>query len=234
MVILGLSCFGIWQNILTAEIYDEPDPHSRAGPSDSSNTTFGSLARLADHQRWFLQNFGLGLVQGIHVDAKNKNPFAVIVSIIITIAAATITNLGIQKLSRGTLNLVNCCQWLWDLPDLGGNAIGLLVGIVDNRESLQGLEGFATLLLVHGDASQVVQLLPLLSRDVCAHVPGISQGQQGLVVGVLDCLLPLLLGTALCFDRLDTLLAEFLDQVNDNVDLAFDEDGPVGECRGCW
>jgi len=77
-----------------------------------------------------------------------------------------------------------------------------------------------------------LQLLPLLSRNVRAHVPGIRDGEEGLVAQLGHLAVPLLFCVSRGVEVGDVLFAQLGERVDDPVPLAFDAGRSVAE--RCW
>jgi hypothetical protein len=105
---------------------------------------------------------------------------------------------------------------------------------LDQLKSVPGLQRSPACLLVIVNTTNVVQRFNLLARYVTSVVPRLCQREKGLIVHVTDVILPFLLGIMSRFNGFQVLCLHFLDEVCDEFNLQFKEDGTVGECRRCW
>lgn len=90
---------------------------------------------------------------------------------------------------------------------------------LDDIKSIPSLQRCSTSLLIVVDTPNVVQLLSLLPRYIGAHVPGVCERKQRLVIHILDVLLPFLLSIMSWLNSFHILCSHLLNEVCNKFDL---------------
>lgn len=101
-----------------------------------------------------------------------------------------------------------------------------------NLKALPPFQHTPTLPLILPQSSQIIQLLPRLSRNIRTIIPRIRALEQAILIELDDLLFPFLFGFVSGVDVGKVFSRKFSDGGDDPGGLEFDGGGTVGEGRG--
>lgn len=103
---------------------------------------------------------------------------------------------------------------------------------LNNLESFPALHCRATILFVLIKSTDITHGLGFLARNITPRPPRAREREQCLIVGRIDHLLPFNFCIMRRLNRLDVLLFELRDRVDDKVNLTLQDGRPVRERGG--
>jgi hypothetical protein len=121
---------------------------------------------------------------------------------------------------------------MYPRASVGSNTPGIGPYAFTTVKPLKPSKPFAISSSYFGNPPVKVQLLSCLSGDVSAHVPAVRLGKERGIAYLLDHLNPFHLRFTRRLDRVNVLLIDFRDGVDDPVALHFDAGRTVRECSG--